>query len=120
MSHSQLANDINKEKLNSDGIMKEKMKKNVQKAMDMQFYWVRYQVEQKNFYFKWKTGNMKLGYYFTKHHTTTHHWSMCQTYLLNAFISLQEHILKSVLKPVTSKVGNTWIIPNLGRDRIDL
>ena len=68
------------------------------KSMGMQFYWVRDWLEQKNFKVKWKLGHMNLEDYFTKHHTPIHHQRMQQTYLLNAIITVQEHILRGCAK----------------------
>ena len=43
--------------------------------MDMKFYWVGDQLEQK-LLVKWKPGHMKLGDYFTKNNPPTQHRSM--------------------------------------------
>ena len=68
------------------------------KAMDMQFYWVGDQLEQKLFEVKWKPGHMKLGDYFTKNNPPTQHRSTRKTYLVNAIIAVQEHILQGCAK----------------------
>ena len=66
--------------------------------MNMIFYWVRDQVEQKHFDVKWKPGHMNLGYYFTKNHPPTRHHIMRQTYLLKAIIALKERIIQGYAK----------------------
>ena len=57
--------------------------------MDMRFYWVRDQVEQKQFDVKWKLGHMNLRDYFMKHKPKTHHQSIQQTYLLSTSIAVK-------------------------------
>ena len=57
--------------------------------MDMCFYWVRDQVEQKQFDVKWKLGHMNLRDYFMKHKPKTHHQSIQQTYLLSTSIAVK-------------------------------
>ena len=74
------------------GIIRGTIKKRT-KATAMRFDWAHDKVEHKNFDFKWKPGHMNLGDYFTKHHRTTHHRSMRQTYLLDYFIAVKECIL---------------------------
>ena len=66
--------------------------------MDMHFYWVRDQVEQKHFGVKRKPGHTDLGDHFTNHDTLTHHWSMRKTYPVNAIIEAQKRILQGCTK----------------------
>ena len=73
--------------------------------MNMLFYWVRDQVEQKHFEVKWKPGHMNNGDYLTKHHPPTHHQSTKQTYLVNAIISVQERILRGCAKTRNLRAG---------------
>ena len=68
------------------GIMKRIIKHKLTESMDMRFYWVCDQAEQKCFDVKWKPVHMNLGDYFTNHHPPTHHRSIRQTYPLNTTI----------------------------------
>ena len=51
------------------------------KAMDMQFYWMKDRVKQKDFFVYWKPGSQNTGDYFTKHHQPHHHREICAKYL---------------------------------------
>ena len=104
MGHPQRATEIFTDILTAYGIIRGTIKKRT-KAMDMRFYWVRDQVEEKHFEVKWKPGHMKLRYYFTKNHPPTHHQSMRQTYLVNDIISVQERILRGCAKTRNLKSG---------------
>ena len=89
MGHLQQATEISIDNSTVDVIMRGTIRQKQTKSMDIRFYWVRDQVEQKHFEVKCKPEHMKLGGYFTKHHPPTHHISMRQTYLLNANIVLK-------------------------------
>ena len=93
IGHPQQATEIITYNSTADGIMRGTIKQKQTKSMDMRFYWVCDQVEQKQFEVKWKSGHMNLGYYLTKHHPPTQHQRTRQTYLVNAIIVVQEHIL---------------------------
>ena len=97
MGHTQQATEIITDNYTAYGIMRGTIKKRT-KSMDMRFYLVRYQVEQKHFEVKWKPGHMNNGDYLTKHHPPTHHHSRIQTYLVNAILSVQESILRGCVK----------------------
>ncbi len=51
------------------------------KAMDMHFHWLRCRNAQGQFHYYWRPGTQNLADYFTKHHTATHHKSVCPTIL---------------------------------------
>ena len=93
MGHPQQATEIITDNSTAGVIIIRTIKQKVTKAMDMQFYWIRDEVEHNNFELKWKPGNMTLGDYFNKRHQPTHHLSMRQTYLVNTIVGLQERIL---------------------------
>ena len=50
------------------GIINDKARQNISKAMDMRFYWLRDRVRQGHFYVHWDNGLINLGDYVTKHH----------------------------------------------------
>jgi hypothetical protein len=56
----------------SNGTIKQKHTR----AMDMQFYWVKYRVKKGQFNVYWGPGYQNLGDYFTKHHSPAHHKRM--------------------------------------------
>jgi hypothetical protein len=76
MGHKQDATDLTNDITTSDGIINNTVQQKRSKAMDMQFYWVKDRVEQKQFNFGWAPGDTNLGYYFTKHHSPAHHKCM--------------------------------------------
>jgi hypothetical protein len=51
------------------------------KAMDMHFHWLRCHNAQGQFCYYWRPGTQNLADYFTKHHSTGHHKSVCPTIL---------------------------------------
>ena len=73
--------------------------------MDMRFYWVCDQVEQKHFQFKRNPWHMDLGDYLTKQNSTKHHRSMRQTYLVKYIIAVQERILWGCSKTRNFGIG---------------
>ena len=98
MGHPQQATEIIKDNSTADGIMRGTIKQKRTQSMDMRFYWVRDQVEQKYFEVKCKPRHMNLGDYFTKNNPPTHHRRMRKTYLVNAIIVVQECILQGCAK----------------------
>ena len=53
MGHQKQATEIIADNHTADSIMRGTIKQKRTKYMDMQFYWVRYQLEQKHFEVKW-------------------------------------------------------------------
>jgi hypothetical protein len=51
------------------------------KAMDMHFHWLRCRNAQGQFCYYWRPSTQYLADYFTKHHPTIHHTSVCPTIL---------------------------------------
>jgi hypothetical protein len=51
------------------------------KAMDMRFHRLRCRDSQSQFRYYWRPCTQNLADYFTKHHPTTHHKSVCPTIL---------------------------------------
>ena len=72
MGNIQLATPMQFENSTCNGIMNIKIQQKCSKEMDIRFHCARYRVKQKLFDLFWKTGVIKLGDYFTKHHSPTH------------------------------------------------
>ena len=51
------------------------------KAMDMQFYWINYRIEQGQFRVLWRPIPENLGDYHSKHHPPENHIAVCSKYL---------------------------------------
>ena len=50
-------------------------------AIDMCFYWVCDCINQKQFCVFWAPAHLNLADYFTKHHTPSHHRTMCKYFI---------------------------------------
>ena len=50
-------------------------------AIDMCFYWVCDRINQKQFCVFWAPAHLNLADYFTKHHTPSHHRTMCKYFV---------------------------------------
>ena len=57
----------------AEGIVTATVRQKRYKAMDMQFYWMKYRVKQKYFFVHWRPGSQNMGDYFTKHRPPHHH-----------------------------------------------
>eukprot|EP00957_Ditylum_brightwellii_P051762 3925735-Ditylum_brightwellii.AAC.1 len=49
--------------------------------MNMHFFWLLDQIQQKNFDVIWRPGQENLADYCTKHHPTVHHQCICPYYV---------------------------------------
>ena len=56
-----------------EGILNNRVKQRRSKAMDMQFYWVKFRIAQVQFKLLWRSGRENLAYYFTKLHAQVYH-----------------------------------------------
>ena len=57
----------------AEGIVTATVRQKSSKAMDMQFYWMKDRVKQKDSFVHWKPGSQNMGDYFTKHHPIIPH-----------------------------------------------
>ena len=95
------------------GIANDTIKQRRSKAIDIRFYCVQDQVNQKQFHVYWKPGQQNLADYVTKHHTAQHHQDMRAKFLHEL------NILNSTLQLQSSK---SWmhcegvLIPNPSKD----
>ncbi len=69
------------------------------KAMDMRFHWLRCRDAQGQFCYCWRPGTQNLADYFTKHHPTSYHKSVCPTILT----SVNDPEYKKLFKKSTTK-----------------
>ena len=74
--------------------------------MDMQFYWMKDRVKQKDFFVYWKPGSQNMGNYFTKYFPPHHHREICAKYLYmaNSLLKIDHNIVhkwaNAVLTPI--------------------
>jgi hypothetical protein len=68
-------------------------------AMDMCFHWQRYHNAQGQFCYYWRPDTQNLADYFTKHHPTSHHKSVCPTNIT----SLNNQKYRKLFKKSTTK-----------------
>jgi hypothetical protein len=81
MGHLQETTDMKTDNSTADGTINKTVQQKCSKAMDMRFYWIQDRVEQGQFDVGWEAGDTKMGDYFTKHHSPTHHKRIHQYYL---------------------------------------
>ena len=81
MGHIQPPTEIITDNLTACGILNKTCKQTRSKAIDMNYYWVRDRIAQKQFNLIWKKGEENLADYFTKHHSPAHHKRMRPIYL---------------------------------------
>ena len=81
MGHVQPPTEIITDNLTACGILNKTCKQTRSKAIDMNYYWVRDRISQKQFNLIWKRGSENLADYFTKHHPPAHHKRMRPIYL---------------------------------------
>ncbi len=89
------------------------------KAMDMHFHWLRCCNAQGQFCYYWRPGTQNLADYFTKHHPTSHHKSVCLTILTPANNPEYTKLFKTTTTPVIfepqikTKVSTKLFVKNL-------
>ncbi len=71
------------------------------KTMDMHFHWLRCRNPQGQFCYYWRPGPQSLADYFTKHHPTSHHKSVCPTILTPANNPEYTKLFETSTIPVT-------------------
>ena len=81
MGHPQGQTEIITDNLTACGILNKTCKQTRSKAIDMNYYWVRDRIAQKQFKLLWRKGAENLADYFTKHHPPAHHKRMRPIYL---------------------------------------
>jgi len=79
LGHLQSATPLQMDNSTACSIINDTINQKCSKAIDMQFYWIRDQTCQGQFYIFWHPGNSNHANYFSKHHPTKHHQSMQHT-----------------------------------------
>ena len=70
------------ESATGDGFVNNNIHQRSSRDIDMIFYLVRDRVRQYKFLLYWVAGDHNIADYFTKHHSTTHHWLKRSTYII--------------------------------------
>eukprot|EP00957_Ditylum_brightwellii_P108181 8253583-Ditylum_brightwellii.AAC.1 len=73
MGHPQPATLIQVDNSTVHGIVNSNIRQQKSKAIDMQFYWVKDCMRQKQYRVYWEPGTNNCADYFTNHHPTAHH-----------------------------------------------
>eukprot|EP00957_Ditylum_brightwellii_P085147 6474015-Ditylum_brightwellii.AAC.1 len=73
LGHQQPPTPIQVDNSVAHGIVNSNVSQQKSKAIDMQFYWVKYRVIQGQFKIYWEPGRNNEADYFTKHHPPAHH-----------------------------------------------
>ena len=81
------------------GILNATMRQKLSKSFDMQVYWVRDCILQKQYQLIWRKGITNMADYFTKHHPPWHHKMMRYKYLHKALYLKAWHPCEGVLLP---------------------
>jgi hypothetical protein len=76
LGHIQPPTPLRTDNSTAFGILNEKIKQKISKAMDMRYHWQTYRVRQKQFDVYWRPGRENLVDYHTKHHSAQHNKDM--------------------------------------------
>jgi hypothetical protein len=82
LGHIQPPTPIQTDNKTANGILTNTIKQKRSKAIDMNFYWLRDRVEDKEFEVYWQPGHINFADYFTKHHPASTHASLRSTYYI--------------------------------------
>ena len=81
MGHPQPPSPVHVDNSTAVGIANDSVKKQRSRSMEMRFFWVTDQVNQKIYLVKWHPGQENLADYFTKHFDGKHHQEVRPWYL---------------------------------------
>ena len=73
MGHAHPPTLIQTDNATANSIANGTIKHQCSRAMDMRFFWIADQADQRNFKVLWAPGQENLGDYSTKHHLVAHH-----------------------------------------------
>ena len=81
--------------------------------MDMQFYWIKDRLKQKDFFVYWKPGSQNMGDYFTKYHPPHTDREICATYLYmaNALLKIDHKIVHKWANDVLTPIHTVAVTP---------
>ena len=92
----------------AEGIFTATVIQKMSKAMDMQFYWMRERIKQKDFFVYWTPGSQNMGGCFTNHYPSYHHRKICDAYLYMENYKIVHKRANAVLTSIHT-VGTTPI-----------
>eukprot|EP00804_Cyclotella_cryptica_P020493 CCRYP_019412-RA/>CCRYP_019412-RA protein AED:0.05 eAED:-0.04 QI:0/0/0/1/0/0.5/2/0/1372 len=81
LGHTQPPTPIHCDNATATGIANDTVKKQRSRSMEMRFFWVTDQVQQRYFDVRWQPGQENLADYFTKHFESRHHVHVRPWYL---------------------------------------
>ena len=81
LGHQQPPTSIITDNAVAKGIINRTVKQQKSKAMDMLYYWIEAQIDQKHFQVIWKLGVLNLGDLYTKYHSQKHHTEIQEQYV---------------------------------------
>ena len=81
--------------------------------MDMQFYWMKDRLKQKDFFVYWKPESQNIGDYLTKHHPPHHHRKICAThlYMEKALLKTNQKIMHKWANAVLTPIHTVAVTP---------
>ena len=97
----------------AEGIVTAKVRQKSSKAMDMQFYWMKYRVKQKDFFVYWKPVIQNMGDYFTQYHPPHHYREIHAMYLYmaNALLKIDQIIVQKWSNAVLAPIHTVAVTP---------
>jgi hypothetical protein len=106
LGHPQPCTPMQTNNATAQALLTNKILPKALKAMDMRFHWLRCCNAQGQFRYYWRPGTQILADYFTKHHPTSHHKSVCSTILTPANDTKYTKLFETTTTPVASKQQN--------------
>jgi hypothetical protein len=76
LGHIQTATPLRTDNSTAFGILNEKIKQKISKAMDMRYHWLTDRGRKKQFDIYWRPGRENLADYHTKHHSAQYYKDM--------------------------------------------
>ena len=97
----------------AEGIVTTTVRQKRSKSMDIQFYWMKDRVKQKDFFVYWKPGSQNMGDYFTKRHPPHHHREICAMYLYitNSLLKIDQNIVHKWANAVLTPIHTVAVTP---------
>ena len=84
MGHPQPPTPIRCNNMTATGIVNNAFKKQRSQSMEMRFFWITDQVDQKNFTIRWHPGQEMLADYYTKNYNAAHHHRVRPFYVFSS------------------------------------
>ena len=86
LNHPQSAkgNRISTDNSTAKVVLTANLRQKLSKAFDMQYWWIKDRIKQRQFELVWEPGKENRAEYFTKHFPPKHHLIQCQIFLQQA------------------------------------